>query len=311
MIEQHFLNELELNLFEKIESVNEVILSKFDPESYIELLEKYPENPSYQFTSNDVLSFCDFFSKEFGADTLELFHKLVFIKLITKNQPIILKRFPEDIIYWFGKNFNRIIKTIRRNSRKKGLFLYPNDNFFKDLGVCCMRMIPLGSQKVHISGFSRNFVVKNGITQLIRGSLFYFFKASSNEPYYQMHTDSHDLDLLKEMRKSADGGSERFYLNVASLLRMNKRIKGIFGASWMNDPQLKNISPSFFYGTKLALDNGAAVFKLDTTERDFKRATHASKKRAEFYSSGKYQPTKYLLIWPRKYLLKWADTYRA
>ena len=309
MIQSQIIKELEEDLTNEIEGYKKGILTQFKPETYIRFLENYPEDPSYQYTSDDVRQFCDQLLNESNGDLLEIFHKLILVKLISKNQAVVKDKYPDSIVYWFDKNFNRIIKAIKRKSRKKGLFQYPNDNFYKDLSVCCLRMIPLGPQKIHISGFSRNFFFKNGIRQTIQSILFYFFKAGTNEPFYQMHIDSNDLDSLKEMKKNAEGGSERFYLNVALLLRQNPRVKGIYGGSWMSDPQLEKISPSVFYSAKLAIENGAGLFKLNTTANDIKLATHASSIRTARYKKGKYIPVSHILIWPRKQLLEWADNY--
>jgi len=309
MIERQIIKEIEGVLISQIDGFKKEILTQFNPETYIQFLENSPENPSYRSTSEEVRQFYDMLFKESNKNILETFHQLILVKLIAKNQEVVKEKYPDSIVYWFDKNFNRIIKTIKRKPRKKGFFLYPNDNFYKDLSVCCLRMIPAGLQKIHTSGFSRDFIFKDGILQAIQGIIFYFFKAGTNEPFYQMHTDTHDLDLLKEMRKSADGAWEHFYLNVASLLRQDSRVKGLYGGSWMNDPQLERISPSIFYGAKLAIENGAGLFRGGTTAHDLKMATHASSKRKALHKKGKYIPGNYLLIWPRKQLLAWADNF--
>jgi hypothetical protein len=174
----------------------------------------------------------------------------------------------------------------------------------KDLGVCSLRLIPAGSQKLDITGFSRRFAFKKGVIQLFDYTMFNMFKIKGNIPFYQMHTDIHDRDLLAELNPK---GAILLFLRIAELLKKDSKIKGIFGSSWMNDPQLETISPSIFSGSKIVLENGGRLYYNGSTPQTISGATFASPKRTRLYKEGHYMPANYMQIWARQDLLKWAS----
>ena len=162
-IDSEKIIEAEEKLTKQIETFKPGLLGRCNPDEYIRLIQNYAESLPYRHISNDVRLFCKSLVSESSEDIMELFHKLVLVKLISQNQRKTGKQFPEQIDFWFQKNFSRIFKNLNRKKSKQGVYSYPNDRFFKELGVCSLRMIPAGSQKLDICGFSRSFFIKNGI----------------------------------------------------------------------------------------------------------------------------------------------------
>jgi len=214
--------------------LNETELQHCDLNEYVRLLKNYPDTAPYNYVDPHVERLYNDLIKQYGCELAEDFHKLILVKLILDNVLKVKDQFPECVREQFYTNFKRIANHINRNSYSPGFYLYPNVNFLKDLCVCAMRLIPIGTQKIETSGFSRSFVFKGGLRQFLDASIYIWLKSKGNKPYYQMHTDTHDRDSLRQFTKK---GVIATWLRVGKLLEKNKRIKGLFGSSWMNDPQ--------------------------------------------------------------------------
>ena len=185
-------------------------------------------------------------------------------------------------------------------------FLFSNDKFCKDVSTCMLSLIPAGRQKIHLDGIARRFVFKSGALQAVKLLSFILFELGGFKPLYHMHSDNRDRDLLKEFNFE---GTKRFYLRVAALLKLNARIRGVFGIGWLNDPQLENISPELWRSVEYVVNNGGKLFNLGASSTAKRGATMLSSKRKRLYEEGKYVPKDYMLVWSRKRILSWAERY--
>ena len=67
----------------------------------------------------------------------------------------------------------------------------PNQSFFKDLALCRLIFIPVGSQAVEAaSGISRGLLLKGGLKQFFRGLKFFLLHTKGFKPFFQIHLDS-------------------------------------------------------------------------------------------------------------------------
>lgn len=298
-------SKLKNKLIEEIKSFNSDLLSKFPLERYIEYLENYPTISSYKYVSTEIEKFSKDLLTIGNNNILESYHKLILIILIIKaKDKIDSMKLPEDIKNLYSINFNRIINNIERNVFAPGFYMYPQDKFFKELGVCSLKIIPAGAQKINISSLPISFLFKGGIIQFLKGILFIFFKLGGFKPIYDMHTDSHDPNLLAEWNYK---GWVRFYIRIAELLKINRHIKGIYGIGWPFDPKLEKISPRHIYLREIVTKNGGKLFYIGPSENAIKSATFKSPTRRKLYREGKYLPTDYMVVWPRKKLIEWAN----
>ena len=308
MMDYEKLKKIKKDLAVEIESMRKDLLTMFPVATYLQKTALIPQIGSYKPNGLEVDAYSRSIMDIYGQNTLESYHKLVIVNLILQAEDRLRqKKMPEDIIRLFIKNFNSIIKRIESRYTRQGFYLFSNDKFCKDFAVCRLSMIPAGQQKIHLDGIARQFLFKNGVKQFLQFSAFIFFELGGFKPLYQMHTDSHDRDLLAEFNFE---GTKRFYLRVAELLKLNLEVNGVFGISWMNDPQLEKISPELWQGVEYAVDNGAKLFNLGSSESAISGATYVSLKRKQLYEEGKYMPTNYLLVWSRKKSLAWAQNIR-
>ena len=284
---------------------NRKLLSKYPVSKYLDLIDQYPGIEIYTYASADILQLCREIITEYGEQKLEIYHKDVLISLINRSRAK-LKDAPlsEDIKGLYEMDFSRIIKDIQMNTHKEGFYLYPQDKFMKDIGVCSLRIIPAGAQKINVYRLPRRFLFSNGILQFFRGTIMAMLTLKGFQPIYDMHTDSHDPHLISEWHYD---GWVRFYKRVAELLKVNSNIIGIYGIGWPFDPQLEHISPRQAYLRKLVTENGGYLFYIGPSMNAIKSSTFKSEKRRSLYEAGKYIPKEYMVVWPRKSLIAWAN----
>lgn len=294
LLEEKIRNDIQLN--------HRGFFSLFSPDEYVGLINAYSQTTPYNHIGPAIQTFYGRIINQGGPSLAEKFHQLILIKMMINSAQFIRENFPECITRLFFLNFIRILKCIEGNKHSSGFYLYPNDAFLKDLGICSQRMIPAGNHKLEISGFSRRFITKNGFGQFI-DSLRFLLKTKGNKPFYQLHSDTHDRNALLECNPE---GTTKLFLRISKLLETNPKIKGIFGCSWMNDPQLERISPTIFSGPKIARANGGKLYYYGMSSGNINGALFASAKRTRLYKEGHYMPANYMMIWYRDDLLNWA-----
>lgn len=291
-------------LIGKIKESKADCLLKFPVENYIKLIKQYPKVADYHFVSPDVKGFCGNLKQYTNEHILELFHKLVLVALIAESQKVLPnKKFNQDINLLFETNYDRIINSVELES-PEGAYLYSNDKFCKDLALTYFRLIPMGAQKINLSGLSKQFLLKCGFKQFIQGLNFVGMEMGGFSPLFEMHTDSNDPHLLGEFNEE---GWIRFYKRMPDIFKLYPDVKGVFGSSWFFDPALDHISPRLAYLRTTVTDNGGKLFYIGPDEQSANNATSKSKTRKKLYQEGKYKPADYLLVWPRECLIAWAE----
>ena len=303
------VRQLEKNLISEINVSYTGLLTDMPIEAYVEKINNVSKIGSYHRFGPEVEEFCARLIGIYEQSGLEMYHKLALIRFIINAEDELYRlKMPMDIITLFHKNFKRIIKRVESKFIRRGFFLFSNDKFCKDLSVCRLSMIPAGQQKIHLDGIARRLVVKSGVLQFAKLSSFVLFELGGFRPLYHMHTDNSDRDLLAEFTFE---GTKRFYLRISELLKLYPKIKGVFGMSWMNDPQLAQISPKLWMGVGYVVENGARLFNLGSNDSAVRDATYASIKRKQLYEAGEYLPTNYLLVWSREKVIALADSIKS
>ncbi len=324
-------------LTNRIMKMKSDILECFPFQKLKEEVDNYPELEGYKYTSPNILNFYQKTAQTSSMNLLELYNQYIICRFISEAEyKLQQKNLPEEIIAIYIQNFKRITAQIKESSNLSGLYLYPNDSFAKDLAVSNLRMIPAGAQKLNLAFFPKKVMLQEGTKQFFdvlslalfktggvkysskrpRGSmqrtgLSKFFKEKSLlffdilgfRPFFDMHTDTHDPDLMSDFNAE---GWIRFYKRCADILKSNTYIGGVRGTSWFFDPKIKEVSPRLSYLQDIVLENGGRSFYIGPSDDAVKDATLKSKTRRKLYEEGKYFPTRYMLIWPRKSLIKWS-----
>ena len=304
MISPQKLFELRYKITEELSGTSRDLLSVFPIQKYIEYIDCYPAISGYGFVGKKVNELCRNIVSTSNEHTLQLYHQLLLVDLISiADNKIRTKNFPAEIVNLFSSNFNRIALEIEAGTDIKS-YTYAEDRFRKKLAVCSLRMIPAGAQKINLVRMSRRILLQHGIFQFTRALSFVLIELGGFQPLFEMHTDSNDPELMAEFNES---GWLMFYRRVSELLKLRPEIKGIVGNSWFYDPQLEKISPRLTYLRKIVTENGGCLFYVGPSASAIKDATLKSPTRKKLYEEGTYIPTDYLVVWPRKQLICWSD----
>jgi len=280
------------------------LLNEYPPEQYMNLLHKRPETASYTYTPPELIHFYHNILRKSDRRVLQLYHKLIIVSLIDKNSIKLHHiNMPSSIKELYVKSFGRIVREIEINPDE--FYEYPKDKFVKDLNICALKLKPVGPCVIERSELPTSFLFKKRLSQFIRGLFFIAFQVGGFKPFYQIHTYRSGLAEFNEPEW------DRAYLRIADLLKIEARVKGVFGSSWFVDPRLQLISPRLAYLRERFEQNGGEIFYIDSTVEDVRNATLKSPTRRRLYEGGKYIPRKYMRIWPRKQLISWAERYHT
>ena len=255
----------------------------------------------YSYFDDNVFKIWADIEKAGGDKELANFNKCVLLRLLEDFSERIKSsqdKYPSSIIEQFHINFQRILSEI--DLFDDSYFTRSNDLFLKDLGICRLKLIPVGPRVIEShAGYSRKIIISGGVKQFFRFLYFYIFIERKSKYFYQTHVH---LSLIKNFNSRE---IHKSYLRIAELLKMNATAKGLLGASWYYDPALVNISPHLTYLRKQQEDNGAWIFytEPETSGNPFSK----SKTRKKLFEEGKYQPKIYLCIWPKKSILAYSE----
>jgi hypothetical protein len=240
-----------------------------------------------------------------GAGTIENYHKMVLLYLISDfDTRVSTLRIPDSVVALLAGSFQRILAQLR--STESDFYLHSNEQFRKDLSLCRLKLLPCGSELVDVySGVPRSLMFSGTPRQFLRCASFFLLKANGFRPWYESHWDR------RLIRSFTPQSYDQCYLRIAELLRLNPDIKGMTGSSWWFDPALKNISPNLIFLRQVPLDNGAQLFRVGTSTSATKDAIRLSADRRHLYDMGDYVPTIYLLAWARNDMLEWAKRYSS
>ena len=289
-------------LLNKIKCNNMAFFSSQTIETFIAHLDGLPKTESYIHVSDENKQLWSAIQQSGGENSLADFNKCILLDLIGNFLERTRKsehKFPASIINQFHINFQRILSEI--NSIDDEHYKPSNDLFLKDLGICRLKLIPVGPRLIESNcGYSRNILLSGGWNQFFKFLYFFIFIERNNNGFYQTHVH---LSLVKHFNPEEIHES---YLRIAELLILNPSVKGLFGASWYYDPALVKVSPHLAYLRTQQEENGAWVFysEPETSENPFSK----SKKRKKMFEEGKYQPKIYLCIWPRKSILAYSKS---
>lgn len=294
------------------------LLRKFPIENYVHEIKASKKWQRYYYLSPELKKIFKEVRSGYGLHVMANYHKLALTILMQDSLARLKKEnITQTIKEFYLDWFRRILKDLA--TQPDAYYNAEDFPFIQDLAVCSLRAIPVGgawlieiSRAKELAGelgskenkkdisfrYTRIMIAKLNLGRLIRPILY---KLGIYKLYYQVHT------YPRYLLRFTPEEMENSYLEIAELLRRNKRIKGLFRQSWFLDPQLENISPELTYLRKVPEQNGAKVFPSATFQNAINNALAFSPKRRKLYMRGKYSPTCFAYIWPRKELLKWAE----
>lgn len=271
---------------------------------YVAEFNAYGNDRYYNYFSYELIDIFGQIRSIYGESGVNLFHKYA-LALNTRQALVELKvkNYPLDINSLYRQWIERVIGDFFH--KDDSFYSSENDLYVKDMGVVSFRIIPAGAQILCISGVARSFLKSWNPISIIRNAWFMISKMKGTRPFIEIHTDNR---WLHEFNPE---GWNRCYLRIAYYLKEHPEIKGMAGGSWFYDPKLAVVSPHLAYLRKIPKDNGAGVFKIETTENCRNDSLFSSNKRRKLYENGEYEPSRYLVIWCRDDLINWAESYET
>jgi len=296
------LPEISPQLRQKIERIDANRLKNYPPSDCIRLLDASPDRLSYSYVHPKVAAVLEA-AGERGHPLSSEYHKLLLLELIAHHEArIAASDLPASIKSWYARNYVRIADDAAQDRQSPAFYHFRNDKYLKDLGVCSGRIIPAGAQKLNRYNLPLGALRHAGPGALVKAAMR-VARMGGRGPVYDMHTDSHDPDLMSEFSPE---GWRKFYLNVAELLQVQSDVRGLFGIGWFFDPQVAEISPRLAYLRDLVHESGGRIFKVGANEGARESALATSPTRRKLHEEGRYVPTDYMALWDRRSLMRWA-----
>jgi len=299
------INNLIADLTHEINLTHNGLLEKFPIEKYIAELNRYDTYAGYRYVSDEVKGYCEAIEYSSNLNILENYHKLLVVQLIENaTGKIESLKFPNAIKKFYLNDFDRILLQAEKEQEHPNYFLYTNDRFYKDLGICCLRLFPVGARKYELAKFPIKRFLKKGYAQFVNLLIFIAFRARGLTPFLTGHYDTEDPNFKSEFNVE---GSIFAYRMIARVMRMNPDIKGYFGINWINDPQIERISPRLAFVRYVNVALQCKYFYLGPNNSAIKNATKLSKTRRRLYQAGEYLPENFAFVFTRKQLIAWDN----
>lgn len=302
------LNELISTRRATFEERHPGVLARSPLERAVRLTDDGTSRPSYSHVSPELASLLSGLGER-GSAASSAYHELLLLALIQSRAAAVASSpsLTDTIKGWYLKNYTRIIEAAAAQRPLPEFYHHSVDAYLKDLGVCSGRIIPAGVQKLNRYDLPVRGLRRERPGRILTG-LGCVVRMGGRGPVFDMHTDSHDPDLMAEFTPE---GWRRFYLTVAELMARQPDVRGLFGIGWFFDPQLAHVSPRLNYLRELVAESGGHLFNMGANEGARQSALATSPTRRELHEAGRYEPTNYMALWDRHALLRWAGRINA
>ena len=298
--EEDLINSIK-SIQDEIDGIGPNICSQFPIQVYMDEVKS-----RVQFRTHSYFSFQRrrIFKKiwaQYGFHALALYQKLVLAFLI-KDSTKSLKpnSLPKGIFIELYSWYKRVLDDFNVQSDK--YYDFANMDFIYDLGVCCLKSLPVGGAwfiQVRRLGF--RLVLTPNILRVIRILSYLIYETGGFRNFCVIHTFPRYLPRFNCQQMNLA------YKHIGELLGSNSKIKAVYRRSWFLDPNLAAISPNLNYLRDIPLKNGATFFKTRLIEEDINLSLKYSPFRRKLYEAGKYFPAAYAYIWPRNEFLSYLE----
>lgn len=273
-------------------------------EGFLKSYRQLPDYSAYHYLTPESQQLVDRISTRYDPAKVASFYRCVLMRAIEcLHQWLDEESLPDSILDLYSRNISRILDELTKNADE--FYSLTDDRFVKDLCLSTVRMYPGGGRLLEPKcGLPRQLLFRGGLKNLPMAAASIAFRLGGFRPLVQFHTHKSDLqDFNPE-------GMEQTYHRVADLLEKRPKLRGLYTASWFNDPIVSSVSPRLTYLRELPQNNGAFLLRGAIDDNSTNAAISRSPTRRELYRQGKYQPTIYVLVWPRESLIRWSRGHR-
>lgn len=274
------------------------IIEKFPLDEYVTTLNEGHAFVGYSVVSDKIFNLCDEISHDYTQEALDLYHRILLLHLLLANwNEMHSGRFSVAVQGQFQRECCRISDEVESN--QIGFYTYNNDLFRKDLAVAMLRMFPAGVLKVECLAGIPNRIVLSNKGRDVMSWFRLLLRTGGFSPFYEIH-----LDIRYRDEFNPEGWDAALQM-IGEMLIYNPQIKGITGASWFFDPQIRSISPRLNYLRERAEKNGGCFFFYKKENHTTELAIASSPTRRKLFEDGSYKPVSYFMVWPRADILQW------
>jgi hypothetical protein len=137
------------------------------------------------------------------------------------------------------------------------------------------------------------------------GAAIAWLAAWRARPWVELHVDIRNLSEFNA------AGFIRGYHRLADLMALRPDLAGVYGASWLYQPELSDVSPNLAFPRETAEAGGALIVRLRADPVQTAFAVARSPTRRRLLMSGEYRPVCYGMFWERGPLMDWSRSERA
>jgi hypothetical protein len=187
---------------------------------------------------------------------------------------------------------------------------YEADQASRDAAVVAGLSVPMGCLSVMVPDAldPSGVWTRRAATGFVRQALQFgpkeasvWLAAARTRPWAELHLD------VRTLRNFNADGFNQVYRAAAELMRRRGDLAGLYGASWLYDPQVAAISPGLAFVRRTAEDGGARIVRLKVDPAQTAFAVTRSPTRRALVESGRYRPACYAMYWSAADLIAWAD----
>jgi len=307
-LNESLLRSRELLLFE-IKNFAEGFLHKYPVSRTIERIANQPSIRNYDSLSLDLAECFAGIEHDTSRELNISYKKLILVQLMIEKLFLIPENIPLATRSRCLRNFERINSYCSGVSDIDGEIINSkSDVFLKLLGVSSLFVLPLGAQKVNKNILPLSWVKTADFKDKLRFTGLFARKLRARSPFYDMHTDSQDKELLGDFNGT---GWKSFMRELSELLACDSTVLGAYGIGWFFDPKVWEVSPRLSYIGDLINETSGNIFRVGVNKSAIESALATSPTRRELYDQKLYFPCNYLALWDRAALLKWNSKLSA
>lgn len=171
------------------------------------------------------------------------------------------------------------------------------------VGMCktaSLRRFRAGLFDWEVSGVSRSYIAQVSPRHLAQTLAFVVRRMRGLGPVFFSH-----LNPRRATPSLREDDANRSYYRMARSLELQPSIRGFAACSWFRSPGTHRVSPHLAWLSQVFRDNGGLVVESGLAEADC-GVLSRSETRRRLYESGKFTPTRGLVLWPRDAMIAWA-----
>jgi hypothetical protein len=166
--------------------------------------------------------------------------------------------------------------------------------------IATLQRFPAGQFEWEVSGLSRGDVLRVSPRELPRVVWFIARRMHGLAPVFFSH-----LNPRRAERSLVEIEANRSYYRMAQALEMQPHILGFGACSWFRSPGVHRVSPHLAWLSAVFVENGGLVVEAGRDDPDSGVLARSATRRT-LYQSGKFVPTRGLVMWPREAMIAWA-----